>query len=620
MSINSVKSVFTGFFASVAVAIVLCISPPPLWANVYTGVDPNISFDDKLALADKVRSSHPKQFLVLVNELNEDASDISSAQQYYLDYLNIYLLMYQGNFTQATSASEALISSGADSLLRFRAKLGLVNIFAMNQSWTEGLTHLQRVLNELPTIQDKKTYHFALTVAAVFYNQLEQYELGLLYAKKVELTSKDGREQCFAKLEIIKASLKLKKLTPTDPSIRHAISLCRINKEHLIISTIKYHVAEKYIENQQQNEALQILSEGLQDALNTKYPQIIAKYHSLLAQGYWLNNNIELTKKYALRALEHKKNESANMAKVLSYKLLFEVEQAAKNYELALKYHKQYTQADKLYYNETQAKHLAFQLAKHQTIEQENRINLLNEKNAVLTAEKSLLTAEQALANAEVENNYFIMMVLLATLSVLLFWGLRLLKAHKRIKQLAEYDSLTRAFNRGHFTQVAEDAIRFCHSAEQELSVIMFDLDNFKNINDNYGHACGDWALKKSVQVCKNLGRKNDIFARLGGEEFCILLTSCDKKLATQRAEAYRQAIANITTSESGFNFTLTASFGVTCAKTSGYALDKLLAGADSATYKSKHLGRNQVTVFEIEKSDQLTLPAMQLDDSRHAF
>ena len=208
-------------------------------------------------------------------------------------------------------------------------------------------------------------------------------------------------------------------------------------------------------------------------------------------------------------------------------------------------------------------------------------------------------------------------MVLVLTLSVLTFWGYRLLKAHKRIKELAEHDALTGIFNRGHFTHIANNALKYCQSTGQELSIIMFDLDHFKKINDSYGHACGDWALKKTVEVCKSLGRQNDIFARLGGEEFCILLTSCDKKAALQRAEACRLAIADINTKDSGFEFTITASFGVTDAKTSGFKLEKLLADADSAAYSAKNAGRNQTVVFQNKTT---TAEIIQLDDSRDIF
>lgn len=590
------------FLANLRICLIIVLTifiNPHVWSNENSNSSSN--FDKQLAHADSIRSSNPKQFLNLISKLNLDTFNKSKTQQYYLDYLNIYLLIYQGDLNKAITSAKVLIKSDANTLLKFRTKLSLVNTFANKQSWTEGLSTLSSVLKELPTIKDEKNHQLALIIASIFYIQLEQYHLGLIYAKKVELTSTQGRDHCIAKAQIIESSFKLKQLRPTDPIIKHAISLCRINKELLIISFINFYVAEQHIENQEPDKALAILNSSLQDTLNTKYPRAIAGYYSLIAQAHWLNGNAELTKQFALLALENEKKEGTTVAKVLSYKLLFELEQAAENFEAALLYHQQYAIADKLYYDETQAKHLAFQLAEHKNIEQKNKIDLLHEKNALLTSEKALLTAEQALTKANAENTRFIMLILLFSLSVLLFWGIRLLRAHKRIKQLAEYDALTGILNRGHFTQVANNALRYCESAEQELSIIMFDLDNFKNINDSYGHACGDWALKKTVEVCKKISRQNDIFVRLGGEEFCLLLPSCDKKAALKRAESCRYAIEKIATKESGFEFTITASFGISDAKTSGYKLDKLLADADCAAYAAKRAGRNQVTLYSAE-------------------
>jgi diguanylate cyclase (GGDEF)-like protein len=133
----------------------------------------------------------------------------------------------------------------------------------------------------------------------------------------------------------------------------------------------------------------------------------------------------------------------------------------------------------------------------------------------------------------------------------------------------------------------------------------MFDLDHFKKVNDIFGHACGDWALKETIKACKGIGRQNDIFARLGGEEFCLVLPSCNIDAAMLRAEACRAAIEAIITEESGHDFSITASFGVTDVKRSGFTLDKLLADADMAAYTSKNAGRNRITLFEIPQTEK---------------
>lgn len=236
-------------------------------------------------------------------------------------------------------------------------------------------------------------------------------------------------------------------------------------------------------------------------------------------------------------------------------------------------------------------------MAELKTFEHENQIILLNEQN-------TFLAAEQALSNIKVANIQLIITVMTLIIIMLIIWGARLWRSHKRVKALSEYDELTGIYNRRHFTQIAVSTLKYCQSAEQDLSLIMFDLDNFKKINDNFGHICGDWALKETIRVCENIGRKNDIFSRLGGEEFCILLPSCNIEAAVLRAEACRAAIENTITEESGNDFSITASFGVTDVTRSGYNLEKLLIDADFAAYESKHAGRNRVTVFEPQEDE----------------
>jgi diguanylate cyclase (GGDEF)-like protein len=236
---------------------------------------------------------------------------------------------------------------------------------------------------------------------------------------------------------------------------------------------------------------------------------------------------------------------------------------------------------------------LAFQLAKNKNLVQQNEIALLSEKN-------NLLKAKQELAETKLANQHLFLALLSFIIVILTLFGLRLCRDHKRVKELAEYDQLTGIFNRGHFTQVALRALKYCQSAEQDLSIIVFDLDHFKKVNDSFGHLCGDWALKEVSKACQAIGRQNDIFARLGGEEFCIMLPSCNIKMAALRAEACRAAIEAIITETSGYEFTITASFGVTDVCLSDFNLDKLLADADAAAYQSKHAGRNQVTVHQV--------------------
>jgi diguanylate cyclase (GGDEF)-like protein len=162
----------------------------------------------------------------------------------------------------------------------------------------------------------------------------------------------------------------------------------------------------------------------------------------------------------------------------------------------------------------------------------------------------------------------------------------------EQAEQLARVDELTGLYNRRAFYEYGKVLANNSQRNKDELAMIHMDLDNFKTINDKFGHAAGDEALKQIGHILLRRLRKSDIFARIGGEEFGMLLplTSLDK--AARLAEDLRQMIAATTVTFEEQNFALTASFGVT----SGVCdIDTLVRQADMAMYQSKESGRNTV-------------------------
>ncbi len=153
----------------------------------------------------------------------------------------------------------------------------------------------------------------------------------------------------------------------------------------------------------------------------------------------------------------------------------------------------------------------------------------------------------------------------------------------------AVYDNLTKVFNRRTFIKLYERI----KNKPYPKSVILFDIDHFKSINDTYGHDVGDKVLRKVASVVRKRLRKDDIVARWGGEEFAVLLPKTDKKAATVVAEKLRMAIKEIEIPEMQGR-KITASFGVTEAAT-GEALEKVLKRADEALYEAKRAGRDRV-------------------------
>jgi len=124
-------------------------------------------------------------------------------------------------------------------------------------------------------------------------------------------------------------------------------------------------------------------------------------------------------------------------------------------------------------------------------------------------------------------------------------------------------------------------------------------MDEFKQVNDTYNHATGDWVLKTVSATISNCLRAHDLFGRLGGEEFVICLPNTPEHEAMALAERCRSAIAAIDSAPSGFNFSIAASFGIAVRPSNGAAnFEATLAAADQALYRAKHLGRNRIEIF----------------------
>jgi diguanylate cyclase (GGDEF)-like protein len=169
---------------------------------------------------------------------------------------------------------------------------------------------------------------------------------------------------------------------------------------------------------------------------------------------------------------------------------------------------------------------------------------------------------------------------------------------NRLLEELALTDSLTGLPNR----RAAEDwAARQLSGAERHgfsFWVAMADLDHFKSVNDTYGHAAGDTVLKKFAEVLKNNTRHSDICARIGGEEFLVVLTHCDREGAMIATERMRAQMEHEQFTFEGVDAAVTASFGL-----AGYnrrerqSFTRLLAQADVALYSAKRKGRNRVEI-----------------------
>lgn len=169
-------------------------------------------------------------------------------------------------------------------------------------------------------------------------------------------------------------------------------------------------------------------------------------------------------------------------------------------------------------------------------------------------------------------------------------------RAEKKLLELATKDSLSGLFNRHHLLTRAEREIVLARRTREPITLIIADIDHFKQVNDLYGHTAGDHVIAHASALLLKSCRSQDIVSRWGGEEFLLLLPATDVAAASSLADRIRQAVEAGSVEYNGVAIVYTISLGVT-ALTDGEDLNAAIARADLALYQSKEQGRNRVTV-----------------------
>ncbi|MFD2167909.1 diguanylate cyclase [Thalassotalea euphylliae] len=223
-----------------------------------------------------------------------------------------------------------------------------------------------------------------------------------------------------------------------------------------------------------------------------------------------------------------------------------------------------------------------------------NSQNLLALDNQVLQQAleiNRLMLSEQKSQNQVI---YLTLSLVIAVLAGALLFISYLVKTRRAFRHRAQTDYLTGIANRRYCFEIGEQLMAEQGNQDSPISAILFDIDHFKKVNDTLGHDAGDNALKMVVEKTKQTLRKFDVFGRIGGEEFLVLLPNTSKQQAMEIADRINKNVATLTLNQGNISMPLSMSAGVVeCALDEN--LDQAIARADSALYQAKSAGRNRV-------------------------
>jgi diguanylate cyclase (GGDEF)-like protein len=169
---------------------------------------------------------------------------------------------------------------------------------------------------------------------------------------------------------------------------------------------------------------------------------------------------------------------------------------------------------------------------------------------------------------------------------------------HAEMENLANVDDLTRLYNKKSIMNHLEEGFKLAKMMKSPFSIIIFDIDDFKSINDQFGHTAGDQALREIPDALKGVTRQHDYTGRFGGDEFLIVLRNTSLSNACAIAERIRSRVDKRIFRHEGEEFHITISVGVASIDSSTKSADSLFEAADRANYNAKRDGGNRVSAY----------------------
>jgi len=553
-----------------------------------------------LSLADGLKLADHARFESIVDSLDQRVGELSPEQRAYLQFLHGWDEIYRADYAAAIATLSPIADQEGSDTVGFRAGATLVNLFAVVGRYKEAYTRVEHLIAMLPDVTDQAARQQALLVAGLLYEEVGQYDLSLTYARRVMRENWGGMGVCKGGMIEIRALYHSGRLATEDPELRRVVDACAREGQPMFAESIETYAARVDFDHGEVRNGLAVLLARNDQVQRTRYSRLIADYDALLARGYLQAHEPVAATHFARGAIAvSAAGVEFSQSLAEAYDVLYQLAKSRGDYRAALEFHERYAAAEISYLNDRAARGSAYAEVRRQTATRRLQIQSLSRKNR-------LLELEHRLAAKRVEATRLYGVILTLILIFIVLWALLTKRSQLHFRSLSRIDGLTGISNRVHFLEQAEAALAYARKSQQDVCVVLFDLDHFKSINDRFGHASGDFVLKRTATLFLQYLRRSDVFGRFGGEEFSLLLPGCRMDEAREQAEELRQTIKGIRAEHRGATLTASASFGIASTATSGYDLARLLAHADAALYRAKRAGRDCVMAYDPAESGEL--------------
>jgi len=570
----------------ILLAMVFCV---PI--QVARAVAPKPPLATLLAQTENLRTANPPLFLHLLKTLHQQEPGMLPIERWQLHYLDAWQGAFQGNYAYADTILRDIIEHSGDPILVTKASALLMNDMGSNKHYAEAFALANKLVTDLPNTQDKLARFQVLLYVSQLLRSAGQYDLAVNYIREIMQTLPSGESSCKPQAMLMSVFYESHRITSSSPELQQAIDVCQSANEPVIADAIWLIRASLYLDESQPRKAIALLTRITPSIRRDPNYYNTLEAQVQLAQAYWKVGDDDKAHEAALAAVAISPPGDVNWTLRDAYEVLYRIARKHNDANAALGYYEHYTAQNIEYLNDVNARTLAYDLAQQHMLAQKLETEKLSRQNNVLRL-------QQALAAKTIETSRLYIILLLVVLASVIYWLFRTKRSQLHFQQQARLDGLTGIFNHQHFISEAQRSLRLLMRKQDTACLLSIDLDYFKQINDTHGHAVGDAVLKHTVAICKQLLHANDLFGRLGGEEFGILLVECPPGQGAAMADRIRTTIEATAVDIDGHSIRFSASIGLASTLTSGYELQRLCRDADAALYRAKHIGRNRVIAY----------------------
>lgn len=541
--------------------------------------------------AEKEKLTDYPRFLGTLKQLHEDEGLLSPMQRWHLRYLEAWQAAYSGNLAGATPLLRGVIDHAGESALVTKASALLINVLSRNHHYEEAFKLANTLMVELPQVADSNAHEQALRAIVQMLDLAGEFDQALKYAQQLDTPKASPENRCANYQYKINATSYVITLSSEDPGLLRAIAMCLADKQTVYANTLRLSRADLLDKEGHADQAVALLKRIEPSILRVGFQPHIASLHVSLAQAYVSLGDAAKARQSALAAVAASDPKSFTWPLQAAYELLYQIDKRAGHDRAALAYYEKYVRQEKAAMDDTKTRALAYQMVRQQVLDKKLKLEALDKKNRILEL-------RQELAGKAQETSRLHILLLALVIVVIGLWTFRLKHSQLRFRKLARHDGLTGVFNRQHFLHEAGRVLQRLHQADAGACLVALDLDHFKRINDTYGHAAGDEALRRVVEICGRELRASDLFGRLGGEEFGILMPAYTCEQGVEIATRIRRSLAAATLKlDPETKVVVSASLGLAHSTASGYAFHQLFTDADAALYRAKNGGRNRLVV-----------------------